>query len=108
MTGALVAVPIGIGLLSPAIRGSVRRRKSESAPERHRHWMRLTKVYAGYCKVRQTWQGLHGLGRVQADLEAIVGSQVDLVPAGPDGDGTSGGAPGEDPRSEEPPENSPP
>jgi len=70
--------------------------------------MRLTKVYAGYCKVRQTWQGLHGLGRVQADLEAIVGSQVDLVPAGPDGDATSGGAPGEDPRSEEPPESSPP
>ena len=26
--------------------------------------------------------GLLGLGRVQADLEAIVGSQVDLVPAG--------------------------
>jgi predicted nucleotidyltransferase len=26
--------------------------------------------------------GLLGLGRVQAELEAIVGSQVDLVPAG--------------------------
>jgi uncharacterized protein len=26
--------------------------------------------------------GLLGLGRVQADLEAIIGSQVDLVPAG--------------------------
>ncbi|MGA8461530.1 MAG: helix-turn-helix domain-containing protein [Streptosporangiaceae bacterium] len=26
--------------------------------------------------------GLFGLGRVQADLEAIIGSQVDLVPAG--------------------------
>jgi uncharacterized protein len=26
--------------------------------------------------------GLLGLGRVQADLEAIIGSKVDLVPAG--------------------------
>jgi predicted nucleotidyltransferase len=26
--------------------------------------------------------GLFGLGRVQADLEAIIGSQVDLVTAG--------------------------
>jgi uncharacterized protein len=26
--------------------------------------------------------GLLGLGRVQAELEAIIGSQVDLVPAG--------------------------
>jgi predicted nucleotidyltransferase len=26
--------------------------------------------------------GLLGLGRVQAELEAIVGGQVDLVPAG--------------------------
>ena len=29
--------------------------------------------------------GLFGLGRVQADLEAIIGSKVDLVPAGESG-----------------------
>jgi predicted nucleotidyltransferase len=33
------------------------------------------------CPIRIPHMGLLGLGRVQADLEAILGAKVDLVPA---------------------------
>lgn len=87
--------PGGLSSLSGPVGQRVRRRRKDLITAAAAHGVTNLRVFGSVARGTDRpdsdldlladlppGMGLLGLGRVQADLEAIVGSQVDLVPAG--------------------------
>jgi hypothetical protein len=86
--------PRRIGRLSGPVGRRVRRRRHDLVAAAAAHGVRNLRVFGSVARGQDRPDsdvdllvdlppglGLFGLGRVQADLEAILGTQVDLVPA---------------------------
>jgi uncharacterized protein len=87
--------PRRLGRLSGPVGRKVRRKRRELVAAAAAHDVTNLRVFGSVARGEDRpdsdldlladlppGMGLFGLGRVQADLEAIVGSRVDLVPAG--------------------------